>query len=197
MLQAFQFFYQTQSFGTPIVQLIPPAEALKVRLTSLVYTPGATAHDLLFMRTMGQVKTAAAAAAAATSLVLDSASFAGQTLASGDYVVVEHADGTFGVYLVSALATLTITINALAKAVNSAANVWIMGAPADTAYHSLLKALASTRMEFTDSFAGLAEGGFADGSSYARDGRGDPALIYSANGTNAGILHRGAAAYTS
>lgn len=196
MPQAFHFYHNTQAFGTPIVQLIPPdTDSNITRLTSLVYTAAGTVHDLLIMRALNQVLTTAAAAAAATTVVLDSASFVGQTIASGDYLVIEHADGTFGAYLVSGLSTLTVTINALTKAVNSGDRVWIMGAPADTSYHSTLKSIASTRLEFTDAAAGLGQSGFADGTSYARDGRGDPLIVYSANGTAAGIINRGSALY--
>lgn len=193
---AFAFYHNTQTSGTPITQLIPPPRSTnyKLRLMKLVYTAGATVHDILLMRALHQVETTAAAAAAATSLVLDEATFVGQTLANGDYVVVEHADGTYGVYLVSALATLTITINALSKAVNSGAKVFIMGAPGDTSYHSTLKSIASTRIEFDGGASGLGDTGYDDGV-YDRDGKGDPMLIYSANGTNAGTLNHGSAAH--
>jgi hypothetical protein len=193
-MSSFQFFHQTQSSGTAIIQRIDPQTGRKIRLTSLVYTAGATAHDLILMRAANQVATTAAALASATALVLDSASFAGQTLASGDYIVVEHADGTYGHYLISALATLTITIGALSKAVNAGAKVWIIGATGET-WHSTLKSIASTRIEFRDEVGGIAESGWDDGSSYARSGAGDPMLIYSANGTNAGVLDRGAGVY--
>lgn len=193
--QAHHLFHHTEAFGTPIVDLIPPQPSSNIRLTSWVYTPAGTAHDLLFMRALNKVYTTAAAVAAATSVVLDSASFCGQTIASGDYLVIEHGDGTYGFYLASALATLTVTINALSKAVNSGAAVWIMGAPGDTSYHSTLKTIASTRMEFVDYLSGIAQGGFDDGTAYARDGIGDPALLYSANGTAAGTLNRASARY--
>lgn len=195
MTTAFHCDHHTETAATPIVELIQPKENLKPRLTSLVYTPAGTAHDLIFMKALEQVLTTAPAAAAATTVVLDIATFCGQTIASGDYVVIEHADGTYGHYLVSALSTLTITINALAKAVNAGAKVFIMGAPADT-YHLTFKFGASARLEQADYLSGLAECGYDDGV-YDRDGAGDPALIYSANGTAAGILNRAAGRYVS
>ena len=193
-MQAFQFFHQTAAIATPIVQTVPPVSGLKPILTSLVYTAGTTAHDLVFMRSLNRVKTTAAAAAAATTLVLDSVTFAGQTIAANDYVVVQHSDGTYSHYLVSALAVLTITINTLSKAVVSGAPVWIMGAPAET-YHSTLKSIASTRQDFSDYLAGIAQGGFDDGTSYSRSGLGDPVMIYSSNATAAGTLNRGSVYY--
>ena len=193
-MPAHHFDHHTETAGTVIIELVPPLENYKARLTALVYTAAATAHDLIIMRCINKVQTTAAAAAAATTIVLSSASFGADTLASGDYVVVEHADGTYGFHLASGLATLTLTINALAKAVNAAANVWIMGAITDTTYHSTIKSIASTRVEFKDAAAGIAESGYNIGT-YSRDGLGDPLLVYSANGTNAGIVNLGSAVY--
>jgi hypothetical protein len=187
---AFHFDHHTQTVGTVILEVIQPQDGVKPRLTSLVYTPGATAHDLVFLKALNQVLTTAAAAAAATSLVLDIATFAGDTIASGDYLVVEHADGTYGAYLASALSTLTVTIGALAKAVNAGAKVFIMGNPTDS-YHQTFTSIASTRTELQDYVSGIADG------TYERDGAGDPALIYSANATNAGTLNRAAGRYVS
>lgn len=195
-MKAFHFFHQTQTAGTVILQLIPPMADLIARLTSLVYTAGTTAHDLIFMRARGQVKTTAASAASATTITVDSTSFSGETIAANDYLVVEHGDGTYGAYLVSSVAALVVTINALAKAVNAGAKVFVMGAPGDAA-HSTLKSIASTRIEFADYVSGIAQGGFEDGTAYARTGRGDPVLIYTTNATNAGTLNRGAASYVT
>lgn len=191
---AFQFFHQTQSSGTPIIQVIPPQTSRKAKLTSLVYTAGATAHDLIIMRAGNKVLTTAAQSAAGTTLVLDSASFVGQSIASGDYLIVQHSDGTYGAYLASGLSTLTVTIGALAKNVSSGAPVWIMGSISE-AWHSTLKSIASTRLTLEDAVSGIAESGWDDGTSYARGGLGDPLMIYSANGTNAGTLDRGGASY--
>ena len=186
--------HHTEAAATAIVELIPPQSSKLSRLTSLVYTAGATVHDLVLMRAVNQVITTAAAAASATTIVLSSASFGGDTIASGDYLVVEHADGTHGIHLASALSVLTVTINALAKAVNAGAKVWIMGAPGDTNYHQTLKSIASTRIEFKDDTSGLITSGY-DIGTYNRDGLNDPLLIYSANGTNAGVFNWGSATY--
>lgn len=188
--------HHTEAFGTVITELIPPVSNRIAKLTSLVYTAAGTVHDLILMRAIHRVETTAAAAAAATSLVLSEATFGGDTLASGDYVCVEHSDGTYGLHLVSNLATLTITINALAKAVSSGADVWIFGAPSDSSYHLTLKSIASTRIEFKDEAAGLITSGY-DIGTFDRDGLGDPLMFYSANGTAAGVLNWGAAKYVT
>jgi hypothetical protein len=195
----------TESAGTVITELIPPLNrstdnnepntSVRTRITSMVYTSGATVHDLVLMRALAETTTTAAASASATSVVLTSASFVGDTIASGDYLVIQHGDGSYGLYLASALATLTVTINALSKAVNSGAKVWIMGSPTGNAtYHSTLKSVASTREKYEDFVSGIFVSGFDDGS-YSSDGKGEPAALYSANGTNAGTLGYINAAY--
>lgn len=194
----FHFFTTTAAANTAFTQLIPPSPSTsqKVRLTKLVYTPAATAHNLILMRAGNQVLTTAAEAATDTTITVDSASFVGQTVASGDYLVIEHADGTFGLYLASGIASLTITINALSKAVNSGARVWILGSVSE-AWHSTLPTVASIRNDFAEPIGGLAQSGWDDGTSYARDGKGEPMAIYSANGTNAGSINHGTAIYVS
>ncbi len=191
---SFHIDHHTESSGVAITELIPPKANCKARLLKLVYTPGATVHDIVVMKPLEQVLTTAAAAAAATALVLNVASFTGQNLASGDYVAVEHSDGTYGLYLVSALATLTITINALTKAVNAGAKVYIFGSPTET-YHYTYKTVASTRTEIGVDEAGIGVTGFISDGTYSRTGLGDPLMVYSANGTNAGTLNYGAGVY--
>jgi hypothetical protein len=198
----FNFGASTAGAGTPITQLIPPspnASSAKTRLTKVVYTSGTTAHDLIFMRSANKVQVAADAAAAATTVTLDDASFMGTPIASGDYLVIEHSDGSFGLYKATGLASLTVTINALTKNVKEGARVWLLGAPSDT-WHSTLATRASTReTDFADPIAGMAESGWSDGSSYDddHDGRGEPLVVYSANGTVAGTLNFGNAMYTT
>lgn len=194
LVGAFHFYHNTQAFGTPITQLIPPLEGFKIRLGDLVYTPAGTAHDIIIMRALALTQTTAAVAAAATTINVLDADFVDQTIAADDYIVSENADGTYSLHLVSAIATLALTVGAVPKAINDDANIWIMGAPGDTTWHSTLKTIASTRMTFSAPVAGLAETGFIDGS-YDRDGKGDPMLIYSANGTAAGTLNYGSAGY--
>lgn len=199
----FSWDHNTAAANTAFFEIAPPVADKRVRLTSLVYTAAGTVHDLVLMKALAKVAVTTAAAAAATSLILNDASFPSNTgtgtqnLASGDYVIVQHADGTYGAYLVSALATLTITINALAKAVNAEAPLWIMGSPtAETLFHLTFKSIASTRVEFNSAFVGLFESGFKLGTTiFERDGLNDPIMFYSANGTAAGILNWGSGYY--
>jgi hypothetical protein len=197
MAYTFHIDNHTETAGTVITELIPPREDSRVRLTKLVYTAGATAHDIVIMKSLQKVRTTAAAVSTATTIVVSSASFVGTSIASGDYLCVEHEDGTFGLYLASGLSTLTVTINALTKGVPSGADVWIFGSPTgDASYHCTLKSVASTRIEFADPTSGICETGYDDGS-YSSTGAGDPMMVYSANGTNAGAINQGSAIYTS
>lgn len=186
--------HHTEAAATVITELIPPRDNYRAVLVSLTYTPAATAHDLVMMKAIAKVNLTAASAASDTTLDLSSASFGGDTLASGDYVVLEHGDGTHGLYLGTGLASLVFTVNAISKAANSGAEVWIMGAVSDSTYHQTIKSIASTRTTHYNGEAGLMATGY-DIGTYTRDGYGDPLVVYSANGTNAGTLNHGAARY--
>lgn len=196
MSKCFTWQHNTQAFGTPIIDFAPPVANRKARLSSLVYTAAGTVHDLVLMRCINQVVLTDAAPISDTTLDLSAATFADQTLASGDYVILEHADGTYGMYLASGLATLVLTVNAIAKAANAGAKVYIMGSAADTAYHTILKSIASTRIEF-QATNGVMEGGYYASSTYNRTGLGDPIAFLSANGTAAGILNWGSGLYVT
>jgi hypothetical protein len=191
---SYSWDHHTEAAATPILEVVPPVTGKKVRVTSTVYTPAATVHDIVFMRTIATVELTAASAASDTTLDLSAATFGGDTLASGDYVILEHGDGTYGAYLASNLATLVLTVNAISKAANVGANVYIMGAPGDTSYHNTVKSIASTRTEFIDPVGGVMDGDY-DIGTYSSDGLGLPVLIYSANGTNAGVMNWGSAIY--
>jgi hypothetical protein len=189
----------TETAGTAIVSTIPPAmRGAKTRLTFLEYVCSTTAHTLRLMVALNRVSTTAAAAASATSLVLSAATFRGDTLASGDYIVVKHTDGTYGAYLVSALSVLTVTIPALAKAVASGNPVWIMGAIGE-AEHKQILVTASVRQQWSAP-TGLMTTGYRTvvaGTTYARSGNDDPMIVYSNNATAAGLLENASGYYGS
>lgn len=190
---------QTQTAATPIVQVIPPKGTnYKTKITTLVYTPAATVHNVIIMKAIAKTTLSAAAADGATSVTLTSVAFADQaTVAANDYLIIKSDDNTYKSYLVSAVVGNVCTIPALDQASAAGATVWIMGAPADV-YHTTLKTVASTRMLFQDQTAGIEESGFESIVSdvcYSRSGFGDPMLVYSANATNAGFLNMVAATY--
>lgn len=193
-IPAFHFYYQTQSFGTAITQLIPPREGYKARLNNLSYTAAGTVHDLVLMRALGETTASAAAAQGATTINVTAKSFVGTDLATGDYIVSLNSDDTYSLHLISGVSSLALTVASTPKAINANAPIWMIGAAADSSYHSVLKSIASTRVDFLGGEAGLAETGYDDGT-YDRDGKGDPLVILSANGTAAGTLNWGSASY--
>lgn len=204
MLSSFDFSELTQAANTPIVQVIPPlvnssnvvSAGAKTRLLFLTYTAAGTAHDVVVMRSLNSTRTTEAAAATATSLVLAEVDMVGDTIASGDYLVVQHTDGSFGAYLASALASFTVTIGALAKGVALGGKVWIMGAPSDTTYHRKLTTTANTANTWNPGVSGICTSGFNTGA-YAETGKGEPLIVYSANATNAGTIKLGSVGYVS
>lgn len=194
---SFNWDHHTETAGTVITEYAAPVANRKAKVTSLVYTAAGTVHDLVLMRCIDSTETTAASAAAASTITLTKVTFNDQTLASGDYLLIEHGDGTFEINTVSSVASLVVTLGAnLAKAVNVGDTVWMFGSPtAEASYHVTLKSIASTRQEFQSSTGGLCETGY-DIGTYSRDGLGDPLLFYSANGTAAGILNWGSGVYS-
>jgi hypothetical protein len=190
----------TVAFGTIITQVIEPAmKGAKTRITAMDYICGGTAHTVTVMKALAKTKTTAAAVATGTALVLEAATFLNQTIAANDFIVVKHTDGTYGVYLVSALTTLTVTIGALSADVASGSPVWIMGATGE-AEHIPFLVTASVRNTYYDPIAGVVTSGYRSvygGTVYQRSGNDDPLLIHSNNATATGILEHVSGYYGS
>lgn len=192
MKGTFAFKRATQTAGTAITQLIQPQmRGSRTRLTQLSYLCGATIHTLTCLKPLAKTTVATAANASATSLIVTSAAFRGDTIAANDYIIVQHTDKSFGAYLVSAVATVTtLTIPALSAAAAAGCSVWILGATGE-AEHAQFKPLASTLSRFQDSIGGLCASGYltvSSGTTYKRSGNDDPLLVHSDNATNAGVF---------
>ena len=110
-----------------------------------------------------------------------------ETLAGSDYVVVKHTDGTYGVYIVSSVSSLTVTLTTnLSKAVDSGAPVYKMyelarpatgkGFPAQV-FKPAASALTSLGSESAD--MAVAES----------PNKSEPLVVHSDNATAAGFLH--------
>lgn len=195
---SFNWDHHTESFGTAITEYADPVANRKAKLTSLVYTAAGTVHDLVIMRCIDSTTLTTNDDAAATVLSFTKVTFNDETLANGDYLLIEHGVGDYGLHVVSSVSSLDVTLTAgLAKAVVSGATVWMFGHPSnEAAYHVTLKSIASTRQEFNSSTGGLCETGYNKGT-YSRTGLGDPLMFYSANGTAAGILNWGSGVYVT
>jgi hypothetical protein len=190
---------KTETAGTEILQLIEPSmKGARTRITSLVYTSLGTAHTISILKALNRTTLTAAAAATDTAVTVASASFLNQTIAANDYIVIRHTDGTFGAYKVSAIASLTLTIPALAAAAGVGALVWIMGAIGE-AEHVQIAPPVSAQTRYADE-NGIAVTGYRSVYSstvYSRSGNDDPLLIHSGNATAAGVIESVAGSYGS
>lgn len=116
----------TIAFGTVITEAVPPKGGLKTKLTYLSYTAAGTAHTVTIMRALAKTKVRVAAAAAATSLILNrdpgnysgnatldgksyTPSTANNLIAANDYIYVQKPDGTWLLTTCSAATTDTST----------------------------------------------------------------------------------------
>lgn len=182
----------TATAGTVITSLIQPRLNAIARIAEIVYESAATAHDLVFMKSLGETVTTAAAAAGATTLNVAALAFgAAQTIAANDYIAVQLASGNFQMLLVSGVSTLALTVPALDEAVVSGAKVHLFGAAADTGHFTMTTKASAVNRYATAPPNGVVNSGFSFVSSntrYQNKGFGKPILFYSANGSNAGLL---------
>jgi hypothetical protein len=123
----------TQTAGTVITQVVPPnTKGGRAVITNVAYVCAATAHTLTFMKALGQTVATAAAASGQAVVNVEAKTFLDQTVAANDFAVVQHSDGTYGVYLVSSVSSLAITFASnLTAAVADNAKIWWFGAAAE------------------------------------------------------------------
>jgi hypothetical protein len=183
---------QTQNAGTVITALIQPRSRGIARVNEIVYESAATAHDLVFMKSLGETYVTTAQAAADTTLVIAAKTFgAAQTLAANDYIAVQLASGNFQLLLASAVSTLTLTVGALSEAVTVGAKVHMFGVLGDTGHHTMSTKASTVNTYRCAPPGGLVHSGYnfvSSGTRYANKGFNKPIMFYSANGTNAGLL---------
>jgi hypothetical protein len=188
---------QTQTAGTAIVAAIPAfGDTYRTRLTHIRYASAATAHTLIVMKALARTYATAAVAITGTSLVLDSITFLNKTLAANDYIVYKDVAGTYRATTVSSIvtATKTLTIPAAAEAIADNAPVWLFGLSSETPNaNTNILTVASVVGDYNMSGGGI-QAGFKSlvisGTTYqGRGGHGDPMILYSGNGTNAGTLY--------
>lgn len=224
----------TQAANTIITSLVPLSNGRKTKLTTLKYTAGVTAHTLTLLRPLGSKQelkaafptangipagggksancfTTAAAAAGATSLVLNrdpgayAANFvtdfgaspapvplaADNLIASGDFLVVQLGYPS-GYYLaaVSAASTnavtgyVTVTVTAVPTGgVPQYAEVYFLGTTTDVDPRT---GEAHPAYTGTASVTTTIDGN--GGSIGETVGRDEPLVVHSNNATNAGVL---------
>lgn len=205
----------TVTAGTALILGIPPMANAFIRLASLHYLAGATAHTLTVMRAHTQVLTSAAAAGGQPIIVLATnpgdypatADQSDNTPANTDFVAVELISGNWFFAKVSGWSTLTMTLasNLPASGVAEGAKVWFFGAPGDINPNTGLANPQYTLTDATTTKFGTDLGeniiGF-DGTvpgngliEAARKGRDMPLLLHSNNATDAGTFSKVSAMY--
>lgn len=165
--------------GTPWFAVVPGASGYVTRVTSLQIDNGATNNGVYLMRPLASATVQQAQAAAGTTIVLDrDPSPSGNTIASGDQVVVLSSDGTYRRVTVSSWSagTLTLTVSALPAAIAAGTTLWNLGVYTDTEPGTslpfpLLDTPTSAIKEYTF------DSGFAGAAS-------EPLILYSPNATN-------------
>lgn len=185
----------TAAAGTIFTACIPPRTGARAQVRNFRYTTGATAHNVTMMVPLSRTTVAVDAAAGATTVTLASmpAYPDGTTPAANDYVVLQFADGTWTGMIFSAVSGNTLTVAALAQAVNAAApaaniggvvmtgRAYLMGAPGTAGDHPrrvfVIPAIGT--LPPTDIYHGIWATSLQNG---------DPILIHSDNATNAGTL---------
>lgn len=165
--------------GTAWYAVVPGSPSLVTRLTALQIDNGATNNGLYLMRPLASATVQQAEAAAATTVTLDrDPSPSGNTISSGDQVVLLFADGTYRKVTVSSWSpsTLVLTVGALPAAIAAGTTLWNFGIFSDTEPGTSLPfplldtpTSAVKDYPFGAGFAGAA---------------GQPLLIYCPNATN-------------
>lgn len=174
----------TAAGGTAFTLAIPPRADAYTFILGLLYENGATAHTLTILRVQETCSIVADAAAGATTWIVNDMPHdaANGVVASGDYWLVEHGDGTLGTYVTSSISGNTVTSGALSKMIAIGAKAWYMGAAGDANGTQFTISASKDR-------ALPASGGGDFRNLLARSTeKNEPLLIYSNNATNAGIL---------
>lgn len=179
---------KTEAANTVIYAVVPGVRRKYTAVCSFQINNGNTANAGYWLRPLGRASTSAAANTSVAALALDAdPSPDGNTIAAGDQVVVEHADGTYRRYQVNTSGwasntnTVTFTGN-LAANTSAGAKVFNMGVFTDTdpvlgTVHPKFPAGANTNTTYTFTAAGI-----------RGHQKGDPLLFYSPNADNASTL---------
>lgn len=165
--------------GTAWYAVVPGSAGLVTRLTAAQIDNGATNNGVYLMRAIGSATVQAAQAAADTTIVLDrDPSASGNTISSGDQVVVLASDGTYRRVTVSSwsASTLTLTVSALPAAVAAGTGLWNFGIYTDT-----VPATGSAHVKLNTPTSAVTTYDLGPGLAGAAS---EPLLVYSPNVTN-------------
>jgi hypothetical protein len=173
----------TAAANTAFTRILPPSEKGRLCSGTFGYLGTNTAHTLTFLTAVQELRASSEAASGQATLVVNQIPTdpSGGDLATTDYFVVQHQDGTYGAYLWSSDSGTTITFGSnLTDKVLKGARVFFMGGPAD-------HAVSQWTMPASTLFTWPA-GDFRARSKTASS-RFSPILVHSNNATNAGVLY--------
>ena len=185
---------KTASAGTAIPLGIPCRKGAFTRLLKLVYTTTGTAHSLACMRSLGRTTTSAdAAASQAVVNVTANPGPSGNSLSANDYVMYRTDAGLFVVDTVASISSLAVTLSSsLSVALTAGADLWMFGLYTDTdprtgvAHPLFSNAATATDRSHSEDLVGIC-------CAHETD---EPLLLYSTNGTNAGVIEMAVYAHT-
>ena len=171
----------TAAIATEITRIIPPHSEGRACVGNFAYLPAGTAHLLTIMVTVEEtiVSSDAAASQAVVPFANLPESYDGGQIAAGDWVILQHEDGTYGAYKVSSLSGKNVTMSSnLTMKVLQNSKVFFMGAPGDHVNRQF-QTVANTLFTFIASDFRIRAG---------TSKKGTPILFHSPNGTAAGSL---------
>ena len=179
---------------TVVYAVVPGRPGFYTRVAMFQHVSGNTANSSYLLRPIGRANLASAAATSQAVVIVDAHPYpTGNTIASGDQVVVREDAGTYTRYQVSSYngTTKAITFTAnVATALSAGNKLWNFGVftdtdPAVATAHPLFPTTANTTTTVT----------FGPGGVSGHQ-KGDPILFYNPNATNATKLNHLEYAYT-
>ncbi len=187
--------YHTESFGTDIIEVIPPVAGMIPVVTQFEYRVGSTAHNLYFMKCCGitTFDTSAVASQAVVTLLDTQAATGtggnGEALAAQDWIVYQNEDGAYEAGEVSSVSGNDVTlVSNLGTPVDAGAPVYCMMEIARGVHHALLPAANTQFRPTTFNLKGGISGQKATHVNQIRSGASEPMLFFSDNLTAAGFL---------
>lgn len=180
--------------GTAYYAIVPGRPGFYARVAKFETVSGNTANINYWLRPIGRANLASAANTGQATVTVDAHPYpTGNTIASGDQVVVREDAGTYTRYTVDSYngTTKVITFSAnVATALSAGAKLWNFGVftdtdPATATAHPRFATVANSTNTYTFGPAGV-----------AGHQKGDPVLFYNPNATNATNLNYAEYAYT-
>ena len=163
--------FASKAASTAIKHYIPGIKGKRIAIRAFGATCGTTATYLYFMQVLGRTTLNGAHASHISSgIILSAGTFAGQTLASNDWLAFEMDDGSIHfTYVTNGTYRSLSVANAFDDTAASGNRVWVFLAYSDTG-HLKFKLAASTQTTKE-----------LDGGIFYADAAYDPMLVYHAN----------------